>query len=55
MSATTLYALVITLCKLYQGCSITNTGYTDPDCNLNCVVDGIVVAGSSGGVCHFQQ
>ena len=24
-------------------------GYTDPDCNLDCVVDGLLAAGGGGG------
>ena len=29
-------------------CSATYTGCTDPDCNLDCVVDGVVVASGGG-------
>ena len=51
MSETTLHALIgVTLwnlywCVVFLVCSATYTGYTDPDYNLDCVVEVVVVAG----------
>ena len=39
----------LVLVVVFLVCSAAYTGYTDPDCNLDCVMDGVVVVVCSGG------